>query len=401
MKKYILLLFLSLILVKSVAQEVIISDSAIISLITCSPGEEVYAKFGHTAIRVKDSAKDLDIVFNYGLFDFESEHFYYKFIKGETDYQLGINQTSIFIPEYAKRNSIVWEQILNLTVAEKRRLINSLLDNYKEENRVYRYNFIFDNCSIRPRDKIIGSINGFIKFAPSTEQNSFREWVGVYVGNDTWLKFGIDLIFGIDADNIATQNESMFLPEILMKNMQDAQITSFEREKRNLVEKKATVLVNKSEKSEPMSFSILKPMNISILLLIIGTLVTIWDVKTKKHNKTFDTIILVINGIGGLVVFYMMFFSLHPLVRYNLNILWLSPINLIMAVAIWKKKIRKPLFLFQIPNILLLVGALITFPLSIQDFNVATFPLIVLFLMRASHWFARTKRKLYSKRDNN
>jgi hypothetical protein len=401
MKKYVLLLFLSLILVKSVAQEVIISDSAIISLITCSPGEEVYAKFGHTAIRVKDSSKDLDIVFNYGLFDFESEHFYYKFIKGETDYQLGINQTSIFIPEYAKRNSIVWEQILNLTIAEKRRLINSLLDNYKEENRVYRYNFIFDNCSIRPRDKIIGSINGFIKFAPSTEQNSFREWVGVYVGNDTWLKFGIDLIFGIDADNIATQNESMFLPEILMKNMQDAQITSFEREKRNLVEKKATVLVSKSEKSEPMSFSILKPLNISILLLIIGTLVTIWDVKTKKHNKTFDTIILVINGIGGLVVFYMMFFSLHPLVRYNLNILWLSPINLIMAVAIWKKKIRKPLFLFQIPNILLLVGALITFPLSIQDFNVATFPLIVLFLMRASHWFARTKRKLYSKRDHN
>jgi hypothetical protein len=401
MKKYVLLLFLSLILVKSVAQEVIISDSAIISLITCSPGEEVYAKFGHTAIRVKDSSKDLDIVFNYGLFDFESEHFYYKFIKGETDYQLGINQTSIFIPEYAKRNSIVWEQILNLTIAEKRRLINSLLDNYKEENRVYRYNFIFDNCSIRPRDKIIGSINGFIKFAPSTEQNSFREWVGVYVGNDTWLKFGIDLIFGIDADNIATQNESMFLPEILMKNMQDAQITSFEREKRNLVERKATVLVSKSEKSEPMSFSILKPLNISILLLIIGTLVTIWDVKTKKHNKTFDTIILVINGIGGLVVFYMMFFSLHPLVRYNLNILWLSPINLIMAVAIWKKKIRKPLFLFQIPNILLLVGALITFPLSIQDFNVATFPLIVLFLMRASHWFARTKRKLYSKRDHN
>ncbi|MFZ4724844.1 MAG: DUF4105 domain-containing protein, partial [Paludibacter sp.] len=389
MKKYILLIILSLILVKSAAQEVIISDSATISLITCSPGEEVYAKFGHTAIRVKDSAKELDIVFNYGLFDFESEHFYYKFIKGETDYQLGINQTSIFLPEYAKRNSIVWEQVLNLTVAEKSRLINLLLENLKEENRIYRYNFIFDNCSIRPRDKIIGSINGFIKFAPSTEQNTFREWVGVYVGNDTWLKFGIDLIFGVDADNIATQNESMFLPEVLMKNMQAAQITSFNREKRNLVEKKATVLVSKSEKSEPMSISLFKPLNIAILLLIIGTLVTIWDVKNKEHNKTFDTIILVINGLGGLVVFYMMFFSLHPLVRYNLNILWLSPINLLMAVAIWKNKIRKPLFLFQIPNILLLVGALITFPLSIQDFNVATFPLIVLFLMRASHWFAR------------
>jgi hypothetical protein len=401
MKKYILLLFLSLFLIKSAAQEVIISDSATISLITCSPGEEVYAKFGHTAIRIKDSARELDIVFNYGLFDFESENFYYKFIKGLTDYQLGINQTSIFIPEYAKRNSIVWEQVLNLTVAEKRRLINSLLENYKDENRVYRYNFIFDNCSIRPRDKIIGSINGFIKFAPSTEQNTFRQWVGVYVGNDTWLKFGIDLIFGIDADNIATQNESMFLPEILMKNMQDAQITSFNREKRNLVEKKATVLVNKTEKSEAKSMTLFKPLNIAILLLIIGTLVTIWDITNKKHNKTFDTIILIINGIGGLVVFYMMFFSLHPLVRYNLNILWLSPVNLIMAVAIWKKKIRKPLFIFQIPNILLLVGALIIFPLSIQDFNVATFPLIVLYLMRASHWFARTKRKLYSKRDNN
>ena len=111
MKRFSIIAILLLCILSSNAQQISFSDSAVISLITCSPGEEVYSKFGHTAIRINDAKSGNDLVFNYGIFSFETENFYYKFIKGETDYQLGIYDTRYFLPEYAQRNSMVWEQI--------------------------------------------------------------------------------------------------------------------------------------------------------------------------------------------------------------------------------------------------------------------------------------------------
>ncbi len=398
MKKIILLscaLLLSILNLS--AQEFSIGDSSTISLITCSPGPEVYAKFGHTAIRVKDPVKGIDVVFNYGIFSFETEDFYYKFIKGETDYQLGVYDTNVFLPEYAERNSMVWEQILNLSQAEKQGLLNKLLENYEPQNRIYRYNFVFDNCSTRPRDKIISTLNGFVEFPALSEPRTFRQWIGVYVGTDTWLKFGIDLLFGLDADKVTTKNESMFLPEVLMSEFQSAKIVSPDVPKRNLV-KERVILVNKTDAEDEETSWVFKPMTISIILLIIGTLITVWDVKHKRYFKPFDTVLLLITGVGGIIVFYLAFFSVHPLVKSNLNLLWLNPLNFILAILIWFKRFRKGLFFYQLFNILLLVGALLAFALSKQVFNAATFPLIVLLLMRTTSWVAVTKRRLFKKR---
>ena len=113
MRKILLAITILLNVLNLSAQQISISDSAIVSLITCSPGEEIYAKFGHTAIRIIDKKNNFDVVYNYGIFSFDTDNFYYKFIKGETDYQLGIYDTRNFLPEYAQRNSMVVEQILN------------------------------------------------------------------------------------------------------------------------------------------------------------------------------------------------------------------------------------------------------------------------------------------------
>jgi len=398
MKRFFLISTLLICFLNSKAQQIVISDSAVISLITCSPGEEVYAKFGHTAIRINDSGKGVDLVFNYGIFSFETENFYFKFIKGETDYQLGIYDTRYFLPEYAQRNSMVWEQILNLTIPEKRNLINLLLKNYEPENRTYRYNFIFDNCASRPRDKIYSAIEGYVKYQPNSEAKTFRQWIGVYVGTDTWLKFGIDIIFGMDADREASISESMFLPEVLMNEFETAQIQTSKGQIRKLVTEKK-ILVNKKETTTINDSWIYKPTTLFIVLLLIGMCLTIWDIKERKrHIKFFDTLILAISGIGGIIAFYLMFISLHPLVRSNLNLLWLNPLNLIVAVMMWIKPMRKVLFYYEIVNILLLVGALLAFALSIQSFNLAAFPLIVLLLMRSTSWFALTKRRIFKKK---
>lgn len=395
MRKYLVIICIFLSAFNLHAQKIEVGDSTIISLITCSPGEEVYAKFGHTAIRVKDVARKYDIVFNYGIFSFDTDNFYWKFVKGDTDYQLGVSETSFFLPEYAKRNSIVWEQILNLNTQEKIKLVSSLLGNYEPENRVYRYNFIFDNCSTRPRDKIASSVNGYIRYHQTNEPSTFRHWIGEYVGSDTWVKFGIDLIFGVDADNIATQTDSQFLPEVLMSDFQNAEIVTLDGQQRKLVENRANVLIQKDSNQNLESNFLLKPLSLSFLILFIGIIVTLWDVKKKKHNKTFDSILHLMTGLAGVVAFFMMSFSSHPLVNANLNFLWLNPINVVLAILLWAKPMRRILFVYGLFNLGLLLTALVVFSLSIQSFNLASFPLIATLMIRSSHWVALTKKRIF------
>lgn len=402
MKKFVLVFLFFLSFFSMQAQELAFSDSAQISLITCSPGPEVYAKFGHTAIRIVDQNPKIDVVFNYGLFSFETSNFYFKFIKGETDYQLGVFETAYFLPEYKERNSNVWEQRLNLTVTEKRRLINSLMDNYRPENRIYRYNFVFDNCATRPRDKIMGALSGYVRFENLNDSKTFRQWIGTYVGNDSWLKFGIDLVFGLDADRTATESESMFLPEVLMSELQTGQIVEKNNQSRKLVSDKVALVIKDESKEENAKEGFAtKPLAVAIALLLLGTVITLWDYSRKRHFKTFDSVLMIVTGLTGIVVMFLMFLSSHPLVKSNLNLLWLNPLNIVFGILIWVKdtQVRRLIFFYQIFNIILLVGALFAFALSIQSFNLAVFPILVLMLMRSSRWFAYTKHKLYKRRE--
>lgn len=126
------------------------NDSIRLSLLTCAPGEEIYSLFGHTAIRYENSSQGIDVVFNYGLFSFNTPNFIFRFSLGETDYQLGATDYERFAAEYAFFGRSVWQQTLNLTDEEKTELIRLLQENYRPENRVYRYNFFYDNCATRP-----------------------------------------------------------------------------------------------------------------------------------------------------------------------------------------------------------------------------------------------------------
>lgn len=397
MKRILLTIIVLLCVFNLRAQQFSISDSTVVSLITCSPGEEVYAKFGHTAIRILDKKNNFDVVYNYGIFSFETNNFYYKFIKGETDYQLGIYDTRNFLPEYAQRNSMVVEQILNLTSAEKRDLFALLMKNYEPENRVYRYNFIFDNCATRPRDKILASLHGYVKFQENYESKTFRQLIGSYVGNDTWLKFGIDVVFGIKADKIATESESMFLPEVLMAEFQTAQINIREGGSKKLVSERR-ILVQKTDTKEDSSFWLFKPIVFSVFLLIVGSAITYWDTKRRYYYKPFDAFLFGVTGLLGLIVAYLTFFSLHPLVKSNLNLLWLNPFSLIIVSLLWVRRLRVALFFYHILNVVILLAALFAFAISIQSINIAAYPIIVLLLMRSVSWISLSRKKIYRRR---
>jgi len=394
MKKYIFIILWCFIFSNINAQQLLFSDSVQISLISCAPGDEVYAKFGHTGLRVNDLSNGLDVIFNYGIFSFNTENFYYKFIKGETNYLLGVQLSSDFLAEYKLRNSMVWEQILNLSISEKRKIINDLLINYEQENRVYLYNFIYDNCATKPRDKIISVLDGRIQYTKHLKIITYRQWIGRYVGEYTWLKFGIDLIFGMDADKNCMPFQSMFLPEVLMAEFQNAYVIQADLITTKKLVESNNILVQARAKSTNESRIENYPLFFTLLLLFFGVVISFIEIKRHKYFKLFDSILLVITGFLGIVTFYLMFISIHPMVKNNLNLLWLSPFNLVAAILIWIKRQKQLFYIHQIISTLFLIIMLFVILFSVQFINLASIPLIILLLLRYSLWVLTYKNIL-------
>lgn len=364
-----------------IAQAFSFSDSVRVSLITCSPGPAVYARFGHTAIRVYDPINNIDWAFNYGMFNFNTENFYFKFVSGQTDYELAIQNFSHFLFEYVMRNSWVWEQVLNLTLDEKRELIDLLMINYSPENRIYRYNFVFDNCATRPRDIIMQSLNGSLNFTARETPKTFREWLKPYIGENTWLRFGIDMIFGNSADVVATRMESMFLPEVLMAEFQMAEIVSFDGSVRPLVSEK-NILAAKQPEKEKELFFLFTPFAVSMFLLLLGFVFLYKSRKFHKFYKTFDSVLFVLLGLIGCIIVFLDYFSLHPLVKNNANILWINPLFLFIGIAQWFKALRLVTFFAVVLSAILILIALFLYVLNIVYSNIAFIPLALLLFLR-------------------
>jgi hypothetical protein len=182
-----------------------------------------------------------------------------------------------------------------------------------------------------------------------------------------------------------------------MSEFQVAQINIPNGQSRRLISEKS-ILINKKEFTENHSFWEIKPYTISLVLLLIGIIITVWDFTKSKHFKAFDSFLFILTGLAGFIIVFMMFFSIQPLVKMNLNILWLNPLNLFVGILIWVRRLRIFLFFYQIFNMTLFICALFVFALSAQLFNVAAFPIIVLLLLRSASSFAYLKRRIYKHR---
>ena len=392
-KNYVITILLIISSLSAVnAQGNTLSDSATLSLITCSPGPQIYALFGHTAIRLVDPARGLDIVFNYGMFNFNKPNFYLKFIQGATDYELGAYETKYFLPEYRERNSSVTEQMLNLTTAEKQQLADALFVNYQPENREYRYNFVYDNCSTRPRDKILSVIKDKVVYDYVSEPQTFRNWVGTYTGENTWAKFGIDMLLGREADELSTRWSSMFLPEVLCREFGAVKIIAHDGTTRSLVNAEK-IIVSRQDSIVKTNYLQL-PITVTLTVLLLGVLLIFYEKRRKKYYKIIDSVLLIVSGLAGVIIFYLMFFSVHPLVHSNFNLLWCNPLNVLVGLFLWNRKLRSVINYFQLANVLLFFGALLVFVLSVQALNVAFIPLIVLLLVRSVNWIMKKSKKL-------
>ena len=212
-------------------------DSIRISLLTCASGGEIYSLFGHTAIRYENFTRGIDAVFNYGMFNFNAPNFIFRFALGETDYQLGVTNYEHFASEYNYLGRDVWQQTLNLTQAEKEHLFNLLQENYRPENRIYRYNFFYDNCATRPRDQIEAAIDGTLQYADNMTDTdtgvTFRDLLHKYSEGHPWSRFGMDLCMGSKADQPINRRLMMFVPFYVQDFFNTARIVDNEGDRKS------------------------------------------------------------------------------------------------------------------------------------------------------------------------
>ena len=394
MKKNIFLLFLLFTAVSLQAQYPLLSKDAEISLLTVSPSEdEVYTVYGHTALRVRDASKKLDTVFNYGIFDFSKPNFIYRFAKGETDYRLAAQYTRDFLIEYEMRGSEVTEKILDIDSAGKARIWEALMINNRPENRVYRYNFFYDNCATRPRDKIEESIAGKVIYPvePQDGSRTFREIVHQYCKGHPWARFGIDLCIGSEADQPITQRQMMFAPFYLMDAFDGAQIKG-DSIQRPLITANELIVDATPEPDE--SDWMPTPLQCSLLLFILTAAATIYGIRRRTGLWGIDLFLFGIAGIVGCVLAFLALFSQHPAVSSNFLLLVFHPGQLLFLpyIIYCVRKGKKCWYLTL--NLAVLTLFIVLFPVIPQRFDFAVVPLALCLLIRSvSNLIVTSKKK--------
>lgn len=317
----------------TMAAQLVRMDSVQISLLTAGPGNEVWSLYGHTAIRYKDEVTGEDLAVNYGMFSFNKSFFIIRFVLGLTDYEMGISSMDHFINSYGSEDRWVYEQTLNLTREEKLEITAALNENSLPENRVYRYNYFYNNCTTKAREMIINHLN--IKGYLADNQwngNSYRKMVHQWTTGHQWTRFGNDLLLGIGSDFKTEREASFFLPDSVRKDFDNIILTNPDGSKRKLVTK-ATWLIRPVKAHNLSSSSFVTPQIVFGSLFVIILLLTIYQWRSRRSLWPLDCLLLIATGLAGIILFVMIF-SEHPTVRVNLQILLLNPLSLLFAIPV-------------------------------------------------------------------
>ena len=357
-------------------------DSIQFSLLTCSPGTEIYSLFGHTAIRYQNYTQNKDIVFNYGMFSFSSPNFIYRFVKGETDYQLGVNDFRSFEAEYMFRGSSVYQQILNLTYEEKLKLQNLLFTNYLPQNRVYRYNYFYDNCTTRARDQIEKCIDGDVEYPNSVPDKTFRGIIHEFTKGFDWEEFGIDLCLGAGADKPIGIRQQMFSPFYMRSFAESAFIKDENGNTRPLVLKEEVIVDADTVDADESSFQF-SPIACATFFLFLNVVIAFVQIVRKKIYWFWDLILYLSQGLAGCIIAFLFFFSIHPTVDSNWLILLFNPIPLFYLPFMVYNDIKRKKDKWHVINSVYLTLFILILPLIPQEINLSVLLLALGLLFNA------------------
>lgn len=365
-----------------------LSSQSYISLITCAPGKELYSAFGHSAVRVYDPLNHFDRVYNYGTFDFNQPNFYSNYAMGRPIFMLSVWPMGNFMDEYMDENRSVVEDVFNLTQEQKQRLFEFLQENNRPENRQYRYDYIYDNCSTRIRDILVKVTNGAIAFdTTNMPKYTFRQLMDLYLGPQPWGDLGIDLALSSVIDTTTKPYYYMFLPDFLRKEVLHGTIMQ-DGVAKPLVAESVNIFTARQEEPEKSFFT---PLVLFWTICFLFAIKTAIDLRRGKVSlKVFDVIFFAIVGLVGMAIAHISFFSDHHAAR-NYNLLWAIPTHFIFAFLLpFSKKWNWVKYYFLAAAIITSIAFIGGATFIPQQYNTAFYPLMLTLIMRSGVISLRT-----------
>ena len=345
MRIFFLLCFLSFFYTASFAAPKL-SEKAKFSLITCSPGTEVYSLFGHSALHLSDPDQGIELVYNYGTFDFNTPNFTAKFIRGKLEYALSRAHFGPFMQTYIYEKRGAYEQEILLSAEKKQALFDALEARFNSPDRYYMYDFFYDNCATQIRD--LGQLLYAEEFRlPKADSSrSFRSYLAEYTAPSPWLDLGIKVILGRGADKCPSVSEQMFLPDYLAQHLTNSQTPAGP-----FLGKKKALLP-----WPPVHEPSLKDHYPLLLFTLLAAFCFALAIIRPQYAYVVDCLLLAVAGLAGAFLCFMWWGTDHAATQWNLNILWLSPFYLPLLFGL--KKIKTNKFFGGLHAILLLSYAL-------------------------------------------
>lgn len=312
--------FLFLFSISNYSQSNSLTEASKVSILTCGTGNESYSLYGHTGIRIKDSLRGIDIVYNYGAFDFDTPNFMLKFVKGDLQYFVTTNSYLDFEYSYKYENRSIYEQELNISIEKKQELYKNLNSSLFSDDRFYTYKFIDRNCTTMVIDKINEILGEEIITTVKPIAFSYRDILYPYLENHYFEKLGINIIFGEKVDRKA---ETLFLPLELHSVLKNSQYNG-----KLLVENNKTIF--EAEKVEFRESLINSPYLIILLLALIVFI----------NNKKIISIYFTIIALLGVFLLLVGLYSFHEEVLWNYNALLFNPLLLVFVYSIQKRNTK-------------------------------------------------------------
>jgi hypothetical protein len=347
-----------------------------ISILSIGEGQSLADAFGHTGIRIIDKKTNSDVVFNFGIYDYNAPNFYSNFVKGRPVYKLGVQNYISFINNYIKQDRYIIEHVINLDKKATQKIINLLVKNLEDPN--YIYDYLRDNCSTRVADLFIKQTEQpqNTKIDILTE-NSYRKLIHSKINENSWGALGIDLCLGAIMDRKISIKETLFLPEKLMQYLDSL----IEKDSKSITKN----IIFSPQSSLLYNENLPNPLLINSLLSVLLIFITFLNFKKSIWKKWIDILIYFSSGTLGLLVIYLWFFSNHFASAQNFNFLWAFPFNLIMVYALLRENPPNWAVNFIKLNIILLVLLFIHWATGVQKYNITLLPIFIALLVRYSY----------------
>ena len=351
-----------------------------ISILSIGEGPSLVDAFGHTAIRIKDEELKNDVVFNFGVYDFNSPNFYSNFVKGRPEYKLGIQNYNNLIQNYIRQKRYIVEHQLNLDQNSTKIIIDLLVE--KLNDPYYIYDYFRDNCTTRAADIVIDKTNNKFKDDKLESETvfSFRNLIHEKINENSWAALGIDLCLGAIIDKKINTRETFFLPENLMNylDLYEGDII-----KRNII--------YSPESDISYQENLPSPLLINLILSLIIITVTLFNFKSNNWNKSLDILIFLISGSIGILIIFLWFFSNHFAGAQNFNLLWAFPFNFTLIFAIYKTKIPNWSIGYIKLLIILIILLFLHWITGVQKYNLTLLPIFIALLIRYTFLVNRIK----------